>query len=236
MNFSKLPQWQRISILLALMLLVTFLFGRQYVDKELSKKRQQIVQLEADLQTSRAETEDLRTANAVSVQEVVVLQQANNLLRDSERQRQDEIASLKADLAFYRRLGGANGSQAGLAIHHVELRRTDYPQVFELVFTLTQNIRWASSIAGDIDVTIDGIQGGKAIHLGKSQLLAKNTATLKFDFKYFQQLERLITLPEGFDPKHLTLKLDSAGSGSKVEQTLDWQDLFGDGTIKSTVD
>ena len=236
MNFSRLPQWQRISILLALMLLVTYLFGRQYVDKELSKKRQQVVQLETDLQTSRAETEDLETANAVAVQEVVVLQQANNLLRDSERNRQDEIASLKADLAFYRRLGGADGSQAGLAIHQVELRRTDSPQVFELVFTLTQNIRWASSIDGNIDVTIDGIQDGKALHLGKSQLLAENTATLKFEFKYFQQLERLITLPEGFDPKYLTLKLDTAGSGNKVEQTLVWQDLFGVSTINPASD
>lgn len=236
MKFSRRPQWQRFSILLALMLLVTFIIGRQYVAKELFKKRQQIVQLESGLQASRLENEDLRTANAVAVQEVAVLQQANHLLRESDRNRQDEIASLKADLAFYRRLGGANGSQAGLAIHHVELRRTGSSQVFELVFTLTQNIRWAASISGNINITIDGVQGDKAAHLNESQLLAKNTDTLKFEFKYFQQLERLITLPEDFVPKHLTLKLDPADPGSKVEQTLDWQDLFGGSTVRTASD
>lgn len=218
------------------MLLVTVLFGRQYVAKQLVKKHEQIAQLEADLRTSRLENEELRTANAVAVQEAMVLQQANNLLRVSERNRQDEIASLKADLAFYRRLGGADGSQAGLAIHHVELRRTGSPQVFELVFTLTQNIRWAASISGNISVTIDGIQDGKALHLDESQLLAENTKSLKFEFKYFQQLERLITLPQGFEPKYLTLKLDPAGTGNKAEQTLDWQDLFGDSTSKTPSD
>ena len=236
MKFSKLPQWQRLSILLTLMLLVTFMFGRQYVTKELSKKREQIVQLESDLQTFRAENESLRTANAVSVQEATILQQANNLLRDSERQRQDEIATLKADLAFYRRLGGADGAQAGLAIHQVELRPTDSPQVFKLVFTLTQNIRWAASISGNVNVSIEGIQNGKAARLEESKLLAENTDSLKFEFKYFQQLERLINLPEGFDPTYLTLKLNPTGSSKKVEQTLDWQDLFGESTIKTASD
>ena len=228
MKFSNRPPWQRFAILLSLMLLVTFIFGKQYVAKELLKKRQQVAQLESDLQTVRAELENLQTANAVSVLEAAVLQQANHLLRESDRARQDEIASLKADLAFYRRLGGANGAQTGLAIHHAELRRTNSAQVFELVITLTQNIRWASSISGNIDLSIDGIQDGKAQHLSKGALLAENTGNMKFEFKYFQQLERLITLPEGFVPKHLTLTLDPEGSGSKIEQTTTWMELFGE--------
>lgn len=236
MKFSKRPPWQRFAILLALMLLVTFIFGKHYVGKELLKKRHQVAQLEAELQTARNENETLKTAKAVSVQGASVLQQANDLLRESDRQRQDEIASLKADLAFYRRLGGANGSQTGLAIHHVELRRTQSTQVFELVFTLTQNIRWAASIAGDIDVSIDGIVNGKAEHLDESELLAENTSALQFEFKYFQQLERLITLPEGFEAKLLTLQLDPEGSGTRIEQTISWEDLFGDGPATAAVD
>jgi len=233
MKFSRLPQWQRFVIPLALMLLLTFVFGKQYVAKELLKKRQQVTQLETELRTARTESEELKTAKAVSVQEASVLQQANHLLRESDRQRQDEIASLKADLAFYRRLGGANGSQTGLAIHHVELRRTASARVFELVFTLTQNIRWASSIVGEIDVSIDGILNGKAEHLNEADLLAENTSNLKFEFKYFQQLERLITLPEGFKAKHLTLQLDPEGSGSNIVQTVSWQNLFGTGSIET---
>ena len=232
MKFSSRPLWQRFSILLALMLLITFIFGKHYVTKELYNKRQEVAQLQSELQAARDEANELLTAKAVSVQEAAVLQQANKLLRESDRQRQDEIASLKADLAFYRRLGGANGSQSGLAIHHVELRRTDSERVYELDFTLTQNIRWASSIAGKINLSIDGILNGKAEHLDESELLAENTSTLTFEFKYFQQLERLITLPDGFEAKHLTLQLDPEGSEVNVEQTISWQELFGDSPLK----
>lgn len=220
----------------ALVLLLMYIGGKRYVGKELIKARDKIELLESELQTAKADTDSDKTSKAVVVQEVAVLQQANALLRESERKRQDEIASLKADLAFYRRLGGTSGSQAGLAIHHIELRRTDSPWVFELVFTLTQNIRWAAAIAGDIDLSIDGIKAGKAVHLKESQLLAVNTAELLFEFKYFQQLERLITLPEGFEASYLTLTLNPKDAGNSVAQTISWQELFGDNTGKSAAD
>lgn len=233
MNSSKQPGWGRIILAAILVLLLMYVGGKRYVGKELIKARDRIELLENELQSAKADTDSDKTSKAVVVQEVAVLQQANALLRDSERQRQDEIASLKADLAFYRRLGGTSGSQAGLAIHHIELRRTDSSRVFELVFTLTQNIRWAAAIAGDIDLAIDGIKAGKAVHLNESQLLAVNTAELQFEFKYFQQLERLITLPEGFEANYLTLSLKPKDSSNSVEQTIGWQELFGDNTGKT---
>ena len=236
MNTSKKPGWGRILLVAGLVLLVVYIGGKRYVAKELIKARENISLLEADLRATQAELDSDKTGKAVAVQEAAVLQQANDLLRASERQRQDEIASLKADLAFYRRLGVASGSNAGLAIHHVELRRTDAPRVFELVFTLTQNIRWASVIKGNIDITIDGIKNGEAIHLNKSQLLPENNGDMKFEFKYFQQLERLITLPEDFEAKHLILELDPEDSTNSVEQSINWQELFSDSSISPDAD
>lgn len=236
MNTSKQPGWGRIVLAATLVLLLAYVGGKRYVGKELIKARAQIELLEAELETAQSGADSDKTNNAVAVQEAAVLQAANNLLRESERKRQDEIASLKADLAFYRRLGGASGSQAALAIHHVELRRTGSPRVFELVFTLTQNIRWASVIAGDVNLSIDGIKGGKAVHLNESQLLAENTAKLQFEFKYFQQLERLITLPEGFQANYLTLTLDTKDASKNVEQTISWQELFDNSASLSVTD
>jgi hypothetical protein len=49
---------------------------------------------------------------------------------------------------------------------------------------------------------------------------------LSFQFKYFQQLERLITLPEGFEPNQLSVRLRSASLRTPVEQSMQWQSLF----------
>jgi len=158
--------------------------------------------------------------------EADVVRRANALLRTSERDRQDEIAGLKADLAFYRRLGGANGSQAPLAVHFLELEATQSPRVYRVLLTLTQNLRWVAVISGKVQLAVDGIQNGVARHLTNEQLLAESTEPLTFQFKHFQQLDCLITLPDAFEASRLTIHLSSGSLRTPVEHSMEWQDLF----------
>jgi len=162
----------------------------------------------------------------VAEREADVVRRANNLLRLSERKHQDEIADLQADLEFYRRLGGANGSQTPLTVHYLELQPTQSPRVYRVVFSLTQNLRRAAVISGKIQLGIDGIRNGVAEHLTNKQLLAESAEPLSFQFKYFQQLECLITLPEDFEASRLTIQLKSNSLSTPVEQSMEWQSLI----------
>jgi len=226
LNQFNIPKWQQIAIPAIALALLIFYVGKYFVADELIYANYQVEALQADLQASLEQLTIEKTHRTNAEREADVVRRANALLRESERQRQDEIASLRADLAFYRRLGGANGSQAALAVHHMELQATHSPRVNLLVFTLTQNLRWASSIAGRIQLSVDGIQDGVAKHLDSKQLLAESAEPLTFQFKYFQQFERLITLPEGFVANRLTIRLRSGSLGSAVEQTMQWHDMF----------
>lgn len=226
MNHLTLPKWQRIAVPAVAIALGIFYVGKYYVADELIFANYRVEALQKDLQTSLERLDIERTRATNAEHEADVVRRANALLRKSERQRQDEVAGLKADLAFYRRLGGASGSQAALAVHHMELQTTRSPRVYLLVFTLTQNLRWASSIAGAIQLGVEGIQDGVARHLDDKQLLAETASPLKFQFKYFQQFERLITLPEGFAADRLTIRLRSGSLSPAIEQTMQWQDMF----------
>ena len=155
-----------------------------------------------------------------------MVRKANELLRTSELDRQDEFAALEADLAFYRRLGGASGSQAPLTVHYTELQATGSPRVFRVIFTLTQNLRWAAVIAGDVELGIEGILDGAARTLTQDDLLDITVEPMDFRFKYFQQFERLVTLPEGFEPSRLTIRLKSNSLRAPVEQSMSWRSLF----------
>ena len=226
MNYPKLPTWQLIVIPAVIISLGVFYFSKFFVADELINAKDQLEALQQDLQTA-LEQVDVENARAiVAEREADIVRRANALLRASERQRQDEIAELQADLAFYRRLGGANGSQAPLAVHYLELQATQSPRVYRIIFTLTQNLRWAAIISGHIQLGVDGIGNGVAQHLSEKQLLAESAEPLSFQFKYFQQLERLITLPEGFEPNRLTVRLRSGSLGTPVEQSMLWQNLF----------
>ena len=226
MKTPRLQKWQLIALPTVFILLCIFYFARYFVADELIYANYAVNALRQELQETYDLLEAEKARTIVAKREVDVVRGANTILRNSERQRQDEIASLQADLVFYRRLGGANGTQAPLAVHYLELQTTQSPRVYRIIFTLTQNLRWAAVISGQIYLGVDGIQNGVAQHLTEKQLLAESADPMKFQFKYFQQLERLITLPEGFDASQLTIRLRSGSLRSAVEQSMEWNSLF----------
>ena len=234
MKHFNLPKWQQIAIPAVVIFFGIVYLSRYYIADELIYANRHVEALETELQQALDNLDEETARAIIAEREVDVVRRANELLRASERDRQDEIASLQADLAFYRRLGGANGSQAPLAVHYLELQKTPSPRVYRIIFTLTQNLRWAAIISGRIHLGVDGIQDGVARQLGEDQLLADSMEPMDFKFKYFQQLERLITLPEGFEPNRLTVELKSGSLSTTVEQSLQWQSLFNDAADDAT--
>jgi len=226
MKFPELPKWQLIALPIALITMGVFYFGKYYVAEELIRANHRIDALQEELQTQRDLLDEERSRSTVAEREADVVRRANALLRESERERQDEIANLQADLEFYRRLGGASGSQAPLTVHYVELQPTQSPRVYRVIISLTQNLRWASSISGHALISVDGINKGVAAHLAYKQLLAESNKPLSFQFKYFQQLEQLITLPEGFEATKMTIELKSSSLKTPVEQSWEWDSLI----------
>lgn len=225
-SIHKLPKWQMIALPVALSCLLIFFLGKHFIADELIDANDHITSLQLDLDEANRQLEEETARAAVLEREADVLRRANTLLRESERERQDEIAGLKADLAFYRRLGGASGSQAALAVHYLELQPTQSARVYRLIATLTQNLRWAAVISGQVQLRLDGIQDGAALHLTEKQLLPESSEPVSFQFKYFQQIERLITLPENFAPSRLTIRLRSRSLKAPIEESMDWQNLF----------
>ena len=226
MNHPNLPKWQLIAIPAVSIILGVFYFGKYFVADELIYANKQVASLQRDLKSTQDLLDAERSLSSVAEREVDVVRRANNLLRASERKRQDEISDLKSDLEFYRRLGGANGSQAPLNVHHLELQPTQAPRVYRVIFSLTQNLRWASVISGEVELEVDGVLNGVAEHLTHKQLLAESAKPLGFQFKHFQQLECLITLPEGFEASRLSIQLKSKSLKTPVKQAMEWKSLF----------
>lgn len=236
MNYPNLPKWQRIALPLVTILLGIFYFSKYFVADELIFAHQQIKILQQELETTQELLTEERARSSVAEREADVVRRANKLLRESERKHQDEISDLQADLEFYRRLGGANGSQTPLSVHYTEIQAMQAPRVYRVIFSLTQNLRWASVVSGEVELEVDGIRNGVAEHLENHQLLPESVRPLKFQFKHFQQLECLITLPEGFEASRLSIQLKSKGSKTPVKQSMEWQSLINQMETDLTVD
>lgn len=174
----------------------------------------------------------LRTRSDRLSQEVSTLRRSDQISRDANRdlertlaERDEEIASLRADIAFYERFVGATGQRRGLSVHDLEMRRQD-GDAWHFVATLTQNVNRGAVNSGRLTLSIEGTRRDRMERLAWTTLRKQpNAPGAEYSFKYFQQLEGEILLPADFKPLRVTVRLVPQG-GAAVEQSFPWPETL----------
>lgn len=146
---------------------------------------------------------------------------ANTELQASLAEREEEVSGLRADVAFYERLVGATGQRRGLSVHEAVFAPEEGGS-WRYTVTLTQNLNRGAISKGEARISVEGVSGGRLRTLPWETLLQKPGAPGQaFSFRYFQQLEGSIVLPEGFTPQRVRVQLRA--DGSTVDQAFPWQ-------------
>ncbi len=154
---------------------------------------------------------------------------ANADLQQSLRDRQEEIAGLRADLAFYSKLTDGRSKPEGLAVHGIHLLPGAAARVFNFSVTLTQTLKTGQVASGRVKVSIDGVTAGKLSTLAWSELAPNQDASgVPFSFKYFQQVAGAVMLPEGFTPNRIHVEADAGGDMGRADQDFAWADALAD--------
>lgn len=174
---------------------------------------------------------DLRAQNERYKQEISTLRRSDQISREANRdlqrtlaERDEEIAGLRADVAFYERFVGATGQRRGLSVHELKLQ-PERDDAWRFVATLTQNLNRGAINSGRLTVSVEGTREGRLQRLAWSQLRQQTAEPgLAYSFKYFQQVEGNLILPPGFEPLRMTVRLVPEG-GSAVEQSFPWADV-----------
>ena len=172
------------------------------------------------------ERDDLLKQVAVAKRGEQVASAANGELQQNLRDRQEEIAGLRADLAFYSRLTDGHSKPEGLSVHGIHLKPGASAHVYNFVVTLTQTLKSGEVSSGHVRVSVSGVRAGKLVTLGWGEV-APNTdsAGLSYSFKYFQQVPGSLMLPEDFTPNRISV--DAAGSeAGRVDQEFAWNDAL----------
>ena len=174
---------------------------------------------------------DLPAQNERLRQEISTLRRSDQISREANRdlqrtlaERDEEIAGLRADVAFYERFVGATGQRRGLSVHELKLQ-PERDDAWRFVATLTQNLNRGAINSGRLTVSVEGMREGRLQRLAWSELRQQTAEPgLEYSFKYFQQVEGNLILPAGFEPLRMTVRLVPEG-GSAVEQSFPWADV-----------
>ena len=163
-------------------------------------------------------------------QQVATLSRSEQVSRDANRdlqgtlaERDEEIAGLRADVAFYERFVGSTAQRHGLAVHQLQLQQQQGP-AWHFTVTLTQNLNRGAVNSGRLTLSVEGTRNGKLRKLDWGQLRQQPGAPgLDYSFKYFQQLQGDLLLPDGMQPIRVIARLVPA-RGAPVEQSFTWAD------------
>lgn len=215
-------------VLVGALLFATWQIATRDVPPGMDRLQSEIDFLSGEVEALKNRAGRLRARNTVLEREVAVLRDANEMLREAENERNAQIVRQQSELNFFRRLAGAGGAQTGLDIYHVELAATGSPAVWRFTLTLTQNIRRASIVDGQVRIEIEGTDGDRPLRLDWSGVGGEKGPGPAFRFKYFQQLDGYLTLPDGFLPDRLLLTLEPEDNQDPVERQYEWAELAGD--------
>ncbi len=171
----------------------------------------------------QAQLDELQQRIATLTRSDQISRDANRDLQGTLAERDEEIAGLRADVAFYERFVGATGQRRGLTVHELQLQPQG-DQAWHFTATLTQNINRGAVNRGRLTLAVEGMRDGKLQALAWTELRQQPGAPeVEYSFKYFQQVEGDVVLPTGMTPLRIKVRLVPAG-GNAVEQSFAWAD------------
>lgn len=137
---------------------------------------------------------------------------------------QEKIQEQADAIAFYRGIVSPADGAAGLRVQALKLSRGDAERTYTIRLVLVQSLKHGRKVSGNVSLTIEGDQDGTAASYKYSQLLPDETnGSWPFSFRYFQNFNRDIVLPDGFTPEKITIEVRSrTRSISSIEESYPW--------------
>jgi cell division protein FtsB len=164
-------------------------------------------------------------------QEVALIETHRNIDRAAYKEVETSLASLQAKIqeqrdaiAFYRGIVSPADGRSGLRVQDLIVSRGGSEREFNVRLVLVQARQHDRKVSGDVNLTVQGRQDGveKAYNFAE---LAAGAADRDwpFSFRYFQDFNRQLVLPNGFTPERIRVEvLSKTRSIKSIEESYDW--------------
>lgn len=218
--------WMRSTIALALLLTggAAFLYGFNAGISENGEARIErdelqdtVLQIEQENSMLRQQLLNLEQAGTVDKQALENVQQTIVGLREN-------ISQLEEDVLFYKQIMSPENAETGLVIGQFDLVATDNPATIRFKLELKQQGNNENLINGYANINVVGLRNFQEISIPLSELSASvPEADIRLQFRYFQNIEGELGLPENFEPTKVQILAVASGDNAKtVQKSFGW--------------
>jgi len=210
----------------AVSLFLAFEVGHQQAGFDGIKAAQQRSALQARLSAQDQTLHEMRVQLAADASTQVSQGRERTELARTIGELQAGLARAQQDLEFYRAIANpaAANRQGSVRVQQFRVLTADVAaHTFTLRFALDRPTRPEETTTGTVGVTVDGERAGAAASLTLATLSTDKTKELAYSFRYFTNVEQLITLPADFKAERVTIEIRSAQKSTPpYRQTFVW--------------
>lgn len=210
-------------------LYLSFELGRFQSGYSLLDTRRQTDSFEATLAERDAAIDELK-------RQIAILETSREIDRETYSSVEENLAELQAsiqtqeeELVFLRGIVSPGDRLAGLRIQNVEVDPGQDDATHILRVLLVQAIVQNERVTGSVRARLSGTQAGEAAEFSLDELGSESNATdIPYGFRYFQELELGLTLPNDFEPAELEIQVwPRTPRGETIVQSFSWATISG---------
>ncbi len=187
---------------------------REELRKQLSESASYVAAMRQDIAT-------LRLGEEVDTK-------ATEEVRGTVESLQSDIALLNEEIRFYKGVMIPDAQNKGLRIERMNLTPLADSGRFSYSLLLTQVVDKHDYVQGGVEISLVGKQGEEDAELSLSSLSTENKSAERFRFRYFQNIDGELEIPNDFEPEAVTVIAQSSGNrAQRLEKRFDWQRVGG---------
>jgi len=175
---------------------------------DLASLRQSIRERDTTIQQLRRSVAELDTLKASQEKEREEVSRTIGEL-------QAEVARQRQQLDFYKGIVSSTERPADVAIRSLRIDPSTTAGRVQLRLSLVQPGNPQGMVSGRIKVTLEGAKGSRPVRVPMFEM--------SYNFRYFENIERELTIPDGVSPERLQVEIEPSGRpGRPVVQSLLW--------------
>jgi hypothetical protein len=202
-----------------------FLYGyyKTMLTQETSQASEE--ELGSELAAVQLENSDLQRQIAILDRSSVMDQKATEEVQSTIKGLRDRVAQLEQDIVYYRQVVSEETQDTGLIVTQLDIDAMREPNRFRYKLVLRQQDADGDTfLTGYVNVNLIGQQDNEQVIIALRDLSAEqDQLDIRLRFKYFQNIEGELALPEGFVPERVQVAAVSIEPVDKsIDQDFSW--------------
>ena len=202
-----------------------FLYGyyKTMLTQETSQASEE--ELSSELTAIQLENSDLQRQIAILDRSSVMDQKATEEVQSTIKGLRDRVDQLEQDIVYYRQVVSEETQDTGLIVTQLDIDAMREPNQFRYKLVLRQQDADGDTfLTGHVNVNLIGQQDDEQVIIALRDLSAEqDQLDIILRFKYFQNIEGELALPEGFVPERVQVAAVSIEPVDKsIDQGFSW--------------